>query len=38
MSIIAYLRSAFDENDTSWEEVKQELKKSSDAKGSIESK
>ena len=38
MSIIAYLRSAFDENDTSWEEVKQEMQNNSDAKGSIESK
>jgi hypothetical protein len=38
MSIIAYLRSAFDENDTSWEELKEELKNSSNANGSIESK
>jgi hypothetical protein len=32
------LRSAFDENDTSWEELKEELKNSSNANGSIESK
>ena len=38
MSIIAYLRSAFDKNDSSWDELKQELRDSSDAKGSIESK
>jgi hypothetical protein len=38
MAIIAYLRSAFDDNDKSWEEVKQELQNSSEAKGSIDSK
>ena len=38
LSIIAYLRSAFDQNDTSWADLEQELKNSSDAKGSIESK
>ncbi|WP_132055658.1 alpha/beta hydrolase family protein [Pseudocnuella soli] len=38
MAIIAYLRSAFDEADTSWEAVKHELQNSPDAKGSIESK
>lgn len=38
MCIIAYLRSAFDDNDTSWKEVQQELQNSPDAKGSIETK
>ncbi len=38
LSIIAYLRSAFDESNISWEELKQELQNSNDAKGSIESK
>jgi hypothetical protein len=38
LSIIAYLRSAFNQKDTSWEDLKHELDKSSDAKGSIEIK
>jgi hypothetical protein len=38
LSIIAYLRSAFNEHDTSWEDLRQELKNGSEAKGSIESK
>ncbi len=38
LSIIAYLRSAFNQKDTSWEDLKQELNNGSDAKGSIESK
>ncbi len=38
LCIIAYLRSAFDTHDTSWEDLQQELKTSPDAKGSIETK
>lgn len=38
LCIIAYLRSAFDENDTSWEALQQELNNSADAKGRIETK
>ena len=38
LSIIAYLRSAFNKNDTSWEDLKQELNDDSNAKGSIASK
>lgn len=38
MSVIAYLRTAFDENNTSWTDLKRELDSSSDAKGSIEIK
>ena len=37
-AVIAYLRSAFDQHDTSWQDLGKELNNSSDAKGSIESK
>ncbi|MFT3979498.1 MAG: hypothetical protein QM687_03445 [Ferruginibacter sp.] len=38
LSIIAYVRSAFNENDRSWENLKQELNNASDPKGRIDSK
>jgi dienelactone hydrolase len=38
LAMIAYLRSAFDQTDTSWDDLKQELNDDPNAKGSIENK